>query len=166
MRKVIIVVVILALVALMWFVKTSGGESVGTGEKVLPETNTLDLEALKQEGLPIIIDFGSDTCPPCVAMLPDLKSVYKDTEGKAIIRVIDVNDSRELAMNFPIQVTPTQVFYDSKGNPYMPSEEISASIEFLMYGHKDTEDLMFTIHQGTLSAKQLKDILVDMGGDI
>ncbi len=39
------------------------------------EAEAIDLDVLKAYGLPIIIDFGSDSCIPCQQMAPVLKTM-------------------------------------------------------------------------------------------
>ena len=120
-----------------------------------------DLEALTSYGLPIIIDFGADSCVPCKEMAPVLKTMNAEMQRKAIIKFVDVWKHGEAADEFPIQVIPTQVFINADGTPYVPSEDIE--IEFTMYSTKDTNEHVFTVHQGGLTEEQMRAILADMG---
>ena len=122
---------------------------------------SIDLEALKSHGLPIIIDFGSDFCIPCKAMAPVLKTMNSEMQGKAIIKFVDVWKHSEAADGFPIQVIPTQVLINADGTPYIPSDDIG--IKFNMYSSKDTGKHAFTVHQGGLTDKEMRAILADMG---
>ncbi|MDD2351172.1 MAG: thioredoxin family protein, partial [Synergistaceae bacterium] len=45
------------------------------------KTKTLDLEKLKSYGLPILIDFGADSCVPCKEMAPVLEKLNKEYQG-------------------------------------------------------------------------------------
>ncbi len=125
------------------------------------ETESIDLAALLSYQLPIIIDFGSDSCIPCQQMAPVLQSANEDYQGKAIIKFVDVRKYPDAVGNFPIQVIPTQVFIQADGTPYVPSEGIG--IEFGFYSTKDTQEHVFTVHQGGLTTEQINKILADMG---
>ena len=125
------------------------------------EAEAIDLDALLAYQLPVIIDFGSDSCIPCQEMALVLKSANEDYRGKAIIKFVDVWKYTEAANNFPVQVIPTQVFFNADGTPYVPSEDIG--IEFGFYSTKDTQKHVFTVHQGGLTDEQMRTILVDMG---
>lgn len=125
------------------------------------EAEAIDLAALFAYKLPIIIDFGSDSCIPCQEMAPVLKSANEDYRGKAIIKFVDVWKHTDAATNFPVQVIPTQIFINADGTPYVPSEGLG--IEFGFYSTKDTREHVFTVHQGGLTAEQMKIILADMG---
>lgn len=46
-------------------------------------TEKIDLEKLKSYGLPIIIDFGADSCIPCKEMAPVLLELNAGLRGKA-----------------------------------------------------------------------------------
>jgi thioredoxin 1 len=180
--KITLIAVILVAIAAVWVIKNrttprvaaevnavltqaeDSGETT-TAEKqdedFALETDAIDLAALFTYKLPIIIDFGSDSCIPCQEMAPVLKSANEDYRGKAIIKFVDVWKHTDAASNFPVQVIPTQVFFNANGTPYVPSNDLG--IEFGFYSTKDTQQHVFTVHQGGLTAEQLDKILADMG---
>lgn len=125
------------------------------------EATSIDLDLLTSYGLPVIIDFGSDSCAPCQEMAPALESMNVKMQGKAIIKFVDVWENVDAANGFPIQVIPTQLFIDMEGKAYVPSDNIQ--IEFTLYRLKDTEEHVYTVHQGGLTEEQMKTILIDMG---
>jgi thioredoxin 1 len=164
--KMIIPIFIVIAIAGIWIFKNISSASV---DSVLPndhedfalETDSIDLDALTAYGLPIIIDFGSDSCIPCQQMAPVLKTMNTDMQGKAIIQFVDVWKYSEAADGFPIQVIPTQIFINADGNPYVPGGD--AEVEFTTYIDKETGEHAFTVHQGGLTEDQMRTILADMG---
>lgn len=127
-------------------------------------TEQIDLEVLSAYKLPMILDFGSDDCIPCKEMAPVLKKMNAQMQGKAIIRFVDVWKYTNGADGFPVQVIPTQVLINADSKPYVPSEAMETSgIRFTMYSMKDTNEHMFTVHQGGLTEEQMRLILKDMG---
>ena len=127
-------------------------------------TEKIDLKVLSEYKLPMILDFGSDNCIPCKEMAPVLVSMNAQMQGKAIIRFVDVWKYTNGADGFPIQVIPTQVLVNPDGTPYVPSETMESSgIKFTMYSMKDTNEHVFTVHQGGLTEEQMRLILKDMG---
>lgn len=125
------------------------------------EATSIDLDLLTAYGLPIIIDFGADSCIPCKEMAPVLKTLNAEMQGKAIIKFVDVWKNGTAANDFPIQVIPTQVLINADGTPYVPSDNVK--IKFDMYSYNDTGKHAFTVHQGGLTEEQMRTILVDMG---
>ena len=131
--KITIIVVIIAALVALWFVKNAendkgaenkaASDSITESKDINPDftllvTEALDLEQLKSYGLPIIIDFGSDSCVPCQEMAPVLEKLNEELQGKAIIRFVDVWKYPDLAQDYPITVIPTQMLFDKDGNPY------------------------------------------------
>jgi thioredoxin 1 len=176
--KIIVPICILLVVAGIWALKNinQGSEAQATpienkdstslvtpknDEDFQLETTAIDMEALKEYSLPIVIDFGSDSCIPCKEMAPVLKTMNTEMQGKAIIKFVDVGKHAGAADGFPIQVIPTQVFINADGTPYVPSEDIE--VEFTMYSYKETGEHAFTVHQGGLTEDQMRAILADMG---
>ncbi len=172
--KIIVPVLIAVTLTAVWRLKThptptSFENKDGSGPLVTAkndgdfalETSAVDLKALTSYGLPIIIDFGADSCEPCKAMAPVLKKMNAEMQGKAIIKFVDVWKNGAAAKDFPIQVIPTQVFIKADGTPYVPGNEIG--IGFTMYSTRDTNKHVFTVHQGGLTEDQMRLILADMG---
>ena len=167
--RIIVPVLILVALTVIWVVKThptptaidNNLVTAENEEDFVLETTSVDLETLTAYDLPIIIDFGSDSCIPCKEMAPVLQIMNAETQGKAIIKFVDVWKHAEAADGFPIQVIPTQIFMKADGSPYEPSEDIE--VEFTMYTYKETGEHAFTVHQGGLTEDQMRAILADMG---
>ncbi|MEA5143238.1 MAG: thioredoxin family protein [Oscillibacter sp.] len=169
LMKILVPALVVVAIVVLWAVKTHPAASDSDNELVTAENegdfllaaSSIDLETLTAYGLPIVIDFGSDSCIPCKAMAPVLVTMNEEMQGKAIIKFVDVWKYTEAADDFPIQVIPTQVFINADGTPYVPSDDID--IEFTMYSDKDTGEHVFTVHQGGVTEEEMRAILMDMG---
>jgi thioredoxin 1 len=178
LAKIITPICIVLVIAGIWVIKnydfnseaqTTPSGTKGLTDLVTPnneedfvlETTAIDLENLTSYSIPIIIDFGADSCIPCKEMAPVLKTMNAEMQGKAIIKFVDVWKNGDAARDFPVQVIPTQVFINPDGTPYVPSEDLG--IEFAIYSYKETEEHAFTAHQGALTEDQMRLILADMG---
>ncbi len=168
--KIFVPICILIALILIWTFKTNSNQidnsisentQIEINEDFILEVSEIDLDKLKGYNLPIIIDFGADSCIPCKEMAPVLKALNEQMQGKAIIKFVDVWKNGEAANGFPIQVIPTQVLINSDGTPYVPSKDIQ--INFTMYSTRDTNEHVFTVHQGGLTEEQMRLILEDMG---
>ena len=129
----------------------------------LEVSEMIDYEALAAYGLPIIVDYGSDSCIPCKQMAPVLEKMNEEMQGKAFIKFVDVWKYPDAAGNVPVQVIPTQILVNADGSPFVPGEELAAQIEFIMYSSKDTGEHVFTVHQGGITEDQMRMILKEMG---
>ncbi len=176
--KLLVPVLIIAVIGGMWMVKnasekptdsttesqdTSLPDNLKDADFSLNVTEEIDFEALSEYGLPIVADYGADSCIPCKQMAPVLKTLNVEMQGKAFIKFVDVWQYYEAAANVPVQVIPTQVFFNADGTPFVPSDELAKEIQFDMYSHKDTGEHIFTVHQGGLTEEQMRSILKEMG---
>lgn len=172
LNKIIVPFIIILVIGGIWIAKNVVGGSRGSAGNdgvFVPDNadfaffadESLDLESLKEYGMPIILDFGSDTCPPCREMAPILRKVHKDLQGKAIIKYVDIDEYRDLASFYPVRAIPTQFLFDKDGKPFNPGENSSARL--LMYTARDTEEHVLTAHEGFMSEEQLLDLLKEMG---
>ncbi len=164
--KILVPILIVVTLTIIWIVKTYPtptpiGKQTGNVADFVLETTSIDLDILKEYNMPIVIDFGADSCIPCKEMAPVLKTLNAEMQGKAIIKFVDVWKNGEAAKDFPIQVIPTQIFINADGKPYVPSDNMK--IKFDMYSKKDTGEHAFTVHQGGLTEEQMRAILADMG---
>jgi thioredoxin 1 len=56
---------------------------------------------------PVLVDFWAEWCGPCRALGPTIDELAGDFEGKAKVGKMDIDDSRETAMQYGIQSIPT-----------------------------------------------------------
>ncbi len=162
--KIIIPLLIVAVIVAIWFVKNNDKLPEITSDNpdfALHVTEEIDLKKLKSYGLPIMIDFGANSCIPCKEMAPVLEKLNKELQGKAIIKFVDVWKYPELAQNYPISVIPTQVFFDKEGNPYTPSDP--QVFQMNMYSLRDTNEHVFTTHEGGMIEEMILAVLKEMG---
>ena len=175
------ILIIIIIISSIWFVKNSSEAesnqqasfqmSENISEKSdanmdfnLIATSTIDFQKLCNiYKLPLIVDYGSESCKSCKMMAPVLKTMNIKTKGKAIIKFVDVWKYRDAASNIPLQLIPSQVFFGSDGKPFNPSKELNERLEFILYNSPDSKEHAFTVHQGSLSEKDFMDILIEMG---
>jgi thioredoxin 1 len=119
-KQIIVPILIVIVVFGIWAFKNadSNNENLDTSEFALDATEDFDLEEILSHGLPVMIDFGADSCLPCKEMAPVLKELNKEYRGKAVIKFVDVWKNQSAAEGFPLRAIPTQFFFDKDGNPY------------------------------------------------
>jgi thioredoxin 1 len=69
---------------------------------------------IAQVPLPKLLDFGRGKCIPCKAMAPILKELSEEYKDRIIIKIIEVEQERELTTENRIRLIPTQIFFDAK----------------------------------------------------
>lgn len=105
---------------------TAQNDSLST----LPQSiqNTSDTSSYKVT----FIELGSVRCIPCQQMQPVMKSIEENYKGMVKVIFYDVwtEEGRPFADQYKVQVIPTQVFLDEKGEEFFrhqgffPEEEI------------------------------------------
>lgn len=163
--RIITPVLILIIIATIWSIKNQKELSdieITDNPDFALNADSVDLDNLKSYEMPIIIDFGSDSCIPCEEMAPVLVKYNSKKQGEVIIKFIDVWKNVHAADNFPVQVIPTQIFYTADGKPYIQSEKIQESLLFTTYYDKNTDEHLFTVHQGGLTEEQMDLILAEL----
>lgn len=163
--KILIVLVIVLAIGVVWFAKNlSALDTSAQNSKArfpLRVTEPFDLEELKSYGLPILIDFGSDSCPNCQKMAPALEELNAEYQDEAIILFADVWKYESLATGLPIRTIPAQILITSDGEPYTPSEPLQTSMQF--YTSEDTGEHILTVHEGLLDKPTMLKMLQEMG---
>ncbi len=183
MKKVLVILVILAGIGIIFLVKNFGDNaSVNTEDTTttvkdgsvdplylkaefdLNATETFDLTGLLANKMPLVIDFGADTCIPCKEMAPVLAELNQSLRGKAVVKFVDVWKNAAAGQDLPIRVIPTQFFFNADGTPYLPGDQAAAEKNgFILYRHKDTGEHLLTAHEGGLSKEQLLAVMEEMG---
>lgn len=173
--RIVIPILIVVVAAGLYLLKNPIGGSAETtlnpakGEYAAAEfdldaTIDFDLEKILSYGLPVMIDFGADTCIPCKEMAPVLVELNKDLRGQAIVKFVDVWKNNKASGNLPLEVIPTQFFFNADGSPYKPADEEAAIKNgFILYEMRDSGEHVYTVHQGGLDQATILAVLKEMG---
>jgi thioredoxin 1 len=60
---------------------------------------------------PVLVDFYTDTCPPCRAMAPVLQEMETEANGQYKVVKINAGSELELATSFRINSVPTFLIF-------------------------------------------------------
>jgi len=72
--------------------------------------DNFESEVLQTESL-VFVDFWSEKCEPCMALMPDVVAFAQNNEGKAKFCKLDTAGNRRLAIAQKVMGLPTLVFY-------------------------------------------------------
>ena len=165
--RILLPLLILAVIAGIWVIKSGQKEEIKEQVKTAANPDfalhatEINLEKLKSYGLPIMIDFGSDSCPPCREMAPILREVNAEYQGRVIVVYGDIERYPKLAEGFPLEVIPPQFFFTKEGKPYVPAAPNNLHMQLFM--NRDTKEHVLTAHQGFLSKKQIQSVFKELG---
>lgn len=72
-------------------------------------------QTISTPGVPVLVDFWADWCPPCRALGPTIERLATELEGQAVIAKLNVDEAGEIAQRYGISSIPTMiVFRDGK----------------------------------------------------
>lgn len=111
---VIFIVILCALTGFYYFSQSSSEEqeeAANVGIVKVTDENFSE-EVLKADK-PVVLEFTSKSCPPCVAMLTTLIDIAKNNEDIKI-GTIDMDDSanEEIITEYEISATPTLIIFE------------------------------------------------------
>jgi len=115
----------------------TNSEEVGTkpdSNNNLPKAGTL-AEEIATYGMPVMVDFGMESCVPCKMMVPLLEELEKNYLQDVKILFVHVANEQAKTREFGIQMIPTQVFFDASGKElerhtgFFSKEDILATFE-------------------------------------
>ena len=89
-------------------------ESVSVGVVKVTDDN-FDEEVIHAEQ-PVILEFSSNSCPPCVAMLTTLVDIAKNNKDVKVATLnTDSKDTKEILEEYPVDATPTIMIFKDGG---------------------------------------------------
>jgi len=74
-------------------------------------TNESFEKSLNEPGLPVVVKFGADWCPPCKMMDAVLEEIKKELKDEMKFAKINVEKERDLADEYQIGTLPTIIFF-------------------------------------------------------
>ena len=82
-----------------------------------------------KSGGKVLVDFWAESCPHCIAMNPRLEAIDRESEGRAKLCKVNVDEQPQLAARFGITSIPTMLFFRS------------GALTGRMVGARETQDL-------------------------
>ncbi|MFI3260090.1 MAG: thioredoxin family protein [bacterium] len=124
---IIIIVILVLIVFIMLGVKNQDSDTkvVDRGELYsIYVDETFDRIDYVDQGNPILVMVGCDTCPSCKSAITILDEVAGELEGEAFLKYIDYEEYPSLLSDYSIRVIPTFFFYDEEGAIYFRMEGV------------------------------------------
>ena len=76
----------------------------------LKHLNEQEVNTVKNETKPAMIDFFATWCGPCKMLGPVMEQLADRYDGKAVVAKVDVDEQRELAIQYRVMSVPTVIF--------------------------------------------------------
>lgn len=70
-----------------------------------------NFETLKNNELPLVVDFWATWCGPCRMIAPIVEELAKEYDGRINVGKCDVEECEEIAAEFGIRNIPTLLFF-------------------------------------------------------
>jgi thioredoxin 1 len=89
-------------------------DAVPENSAVVRVKTVADLEQqIAQAQGPVLVDFGSPTCPPCRKLGPVIEKLADQYKGQAVVAKVNVNDIPELAQRYGISSIPAVILFSN-----------------------------------------------------
>ena len=112
------------------------------------------------EGRPVVLNFWSSTCIPCLKEMPDLESVWTSNGGKVAVVGVDVTDTEAAGREM---VATTGVTYPNGRDPGADIFAAFGGTALPRTVFIDADGTIVDVHNGALTEDEVESILRDAG---
>lgn len=121
-----------------------------------------DLEAIFNNGKATLVSFGTKTCVYCEELKPILSELRKEYDGEVDILYVDIDKHQDVAMNYPVQLTPATVVVDKNGKPLPVDEDMYSKYGIDGFARNKGEEAEITAFFGFRDKEGIKEIIDDL----
>jgi len=111
-------------------------------------------------GTPLVVNFWSSTCAPCLAEMPDFESVHSELDGAVAFLGVDVTDTEQAGLDM---VEQTGVTYPNARDPRAEVLGAFGGISLPRTVLVSADGIVIDTHNGQMSAEELREALEDGG---
>lgn len=102
-------------------------------------TGEQSIERVLKAGLPVLLVFWQDGCPPCRQLEPTLERLARSYAGRSLIAKVNVADHPGLARRYGITQIPGLIFFkggqiEAQAAGAAPEESLRAWLDYLTQG--------------------------------
>lgn len=124
-KKVKLIIEIVIFVCMLGIIGCVYYMNIGNKEEVLEDAVSVGVVKITDENFeeevlksdkPVILDFSSNSCPPCVAMLTTLIDIAKNNKDIKVATLnVDSKECEDIIKEYPADATPTiMIFKDGE----------------------------------------------------
>jgi thiol-disulfide isomerase/thioredoxin len=121
---------------------------------------TQDLAEIAGTGTPVVLNFWSSTCIPCLNEMPAIEEVHQELEGEVTVIGVDVTDTVEAGNEM---VAKTGVTYRNARDPRSEIFAVFGGIALPRTVLIAADGTVADTHSGELTADELRTLLDDNG---
>ena len=110
------------------------------------------------KGRPVVLNFWSSTCVPCLKEMPDIEQVWKSHDGKVAVVGVDVTDTEAAGRQM---VAKTGVTYPNGRDPGADVFAAFSGTALPRTVFIDADGTIVAVHNGALTASEINTILSD-----
>jgi thioredoxin 1 len=87
-------------------------------------------DTIKNSEVPVLVDFYADWCGPCRRIAPLINEISNETEGKALVYKVNVDDNQDLAAKYSVMSIPCVISF-LRGEPHKRVVGAASKADFL-----------------------------------
>lgn len=113
--------------------QSSGAQSDEKTESAVARESVADVQ-LWSNGIPVVVDFSAEWCPPCRKLKPIFTQLKEEYAGKVDFVTVNVDSMPQLSEEYKISSIPALVYLDADGKElfrsvgFRSAEEIKGDI--------------------------------------
>lgn len=119
-----------------------------------------ELAEVAGTGTPVVLNFWSSTCIPCLKEMPAIEEVHRELEGEVTVVGVDVTDTVEAGKEM---VAKTGVTYRNARDPRSEIFAVFGGIALPRTVLIAADGTIAATHSGELTADELRDLLDENG---
>lgn len=167
----VILLILVFIIAFLFIKQDNKPKTVSRDNQVVKQEKESDifvvsedvfnLEELKSQNLPIIIQLASKNDEQCKMMQENLEKLAKEMKDKVIVKIIDINKYPNLINGINVSAirVPTQILMNSRGLPYKNAESVASGYKVVT---DSSGQVIYSLHDGDLTLSEMRTIVEEM----